>query len=200
MAAAIDPVAPWARPERGSWAKEVGPARPDLEAWPGSRLPGGPSPGAAERQSGGATGELAVGRGASSPAWVGAAPLDLTEWTVGSSVVVSVAGEVDIATAGQLSGALGAALDRRAGGLICDLSGVEFLGAAGLTVLLVARGRAIARRASFALVCPQPRLRRIIALVGLDAVFSLHDDVAAAATAQGRRRGPRPRRPTAREG
>ena len=81
-------------------------------------------------------------------------------------------------------------LSRGPKGLICDLSGVSFLGAAGLTVLLVARLRAMAYHAWFYLVCPQPLPRRVVTLVGPDAVFSLHDHVAEAATAQARREGP----------
>jgi len=73
---------------------------------------------------------------------------------MGSSVVVSVTGEVDIATTAQLSDALRAALRRGAMGLVCDLTGVGFLGAAGLRTLLAARRRAIACRAWFDLVCP----------------------------------------------
>jgi anti-sigma B factor antagonist len=105
---------------------------------------------------------------------------------VGHSVVVSVTGELDVATTAQLSAALGMALRRGAKGLVCDLSGVSFLGAAGLRTLLVARRRAIACRAWFDLVCPQPFPRKVIALVGLDEVFSLHDCVTAAVDAQAR--------------
>ena len=129
-------------------------------------------------------GGLTAAEQASERVGTGVASLGLTEWTMGSSVVVSVTGEVDIATAVQLSQALGAALRRGPEGLICDLSGVGFLGAAGLTVLLVARRRALALHARFDLVCPQALPRRIIALVGLDAVFSLHGRVAEAAAAQ----------------
>ncbi|MHB1553808.1 MAG: STAS domain-containing protein [Acidimicrobiales bacterium] len=68
---------------------------------------------------------------------------------------------------------------------------MSFLGAAGLTALLVARRRAIAGHSwFFDLVCPQPLPRRVVALVGLDAVFSLHDRVAEAAAAQARRERP----------
>ena len=134
-------------------------------------------------------GGLTVAEQASRPVGTGVASLGLTEWTVGSSVVVSVSGDVDIATCRQLSEALGAALRRGPKGLICDLSAVGFLGAAGLTALLVARRRAIACHAWFDLVCPQPLTRRVIALVGLDAVLSLHDHVAEAAAAQARREG-----------
>lgn len=189
MAVAIDPVAATPPgPDRGWRAKGISSGLPELDPWPGTQLRGGPTLGAAaepERRSSSASRQPPVAKRASSAAGAAAASLDLTQWAVGSSVVVSVSGEIDIATAGQLSGGLGAALDGRPGGLICDLSGVGFLAAAGLSVLLVARRRAIARRAAFALVCPQPGPRRVIGLVGLDAVFALHDDVASAAAAQG---------------
>ena len=81
---------------------------------------------------------------ASAPAGTCVANLGLTEWTMGSSVVVSVTGEIDIAITDRLSEALGAAVLSSANGLIYDLTGVSFLGAAGLTARLVARRRAIA--------------------------------------------------------
>ena len=104
-------------------------------------------------------------------------------------MVVSVTGEIDIATTAQLSEALGAALRRSVKGLVCDLTGVGFMGAAGVTTLLVARRRAIACHTWFDLVCPQPSPRRVIAILGLDAVFSLHDSVAEAADVQAQRAG-----------
>ena len=117
------------------------------------------------------------------------AGLGLSERAMGSSLVVSVTGEVDIATTVQLSQALGAGLRRGAKGLVCDLTGVSFLGAAGMTTLLLARQRAVAWGTWFDVVCPQPTARRVIALLGLDAVLSLHDGVAEAVDDQARRAG-----------
>jgi len=58
--------------------------------------------------------ELAADEGPSSQVACMTSPrLGLTEWTVGSSVVVSVTGELDIATTAQLSDALDAALRRK---------------------------------------------------------------------------------------
>jgi anti-anti-sigma factor len=108
---------------------------------------------------------------------------------MGSSVVVSATGEVDIATTVQLSQALSAALRRGARGLVCDLTGVSFLGAAGMTTLVLARRRAVVWGTWFDVVCPQPTARRVIALLGLDAVLSLHDGVAEAVDDQARRAG-----------
>jgi anti-sigma B factor antagonist len=120
------------------------------------------------------------------PAGLDAPWLGLTEWTSGSSAVVSVTGELDIATTAQFSEALDAALRRGAKGLVCDLSAVSFLGAAGVTALLVARRRALASHARFDLVCPQPFPRKVIALLGLDALFNVYDHLAEAVGAQGR--------------
>lgn len=192
MAGSSDVVPPSERPERASWAKAVSSALSDVEPWPGAGwqlLSGGSlrAGTALKLQSGAVMGGITAAEQAGGPVGTGVASLDITEWTVGSSVVVSVSGEIDIATTDQLSEALGAGLRSGPKGLICDLSGVSFLGAAGLTVLLVARRRAIACHAWFDLVCPQPLPRRVVALVGLGAVISLHDHVAEAAVAQARR-------------
>jgi len=129
--------------------------------------------------------ELAANQGPSSQvACMTSPPLGLTEWTVGSSVVVSVTGELDIATTARLSDALGAALRRGVMGLVCDLSGVGFLDAAGVTTLLMGRQRAIACHTWFDLVCPQPFPRKVIALVGFDAAFNVYDRLAEAVDAQ----------------
>ena len=183
MAASGD-AAPLSHPAAcGSWASAVSCALPDVEPCPTAdrMLDSAPSLGAMsapELRPGTEPSRLLVG--------FGAPRLGLTEWTMGSSVVVSVTGEVDIATTAQLSTALGAALRRGAQGLVCDLTGVSFLGAAGLTALLVARWRAIACRTWFDVVCPQSLPRKVIALVGLDAVFTLYDCVTDAADAQAR--------------
>ena len=183
MAASSD-AAPMSHPAAGgSWASAVSSVLPDVDCCPTadrmavSAPPLGAMPALELRPATDPSGLLAGIR---------APRLGLTEWTMGSSVVVSVTGEVDIATTAQLSTALGAALRRGAEGLVCDLTGVSFLGAAGLTALLVARRRAIACHTWLDLVCPQPLPRKVIALVGLDAVFTLYDSVAEAVDARAR--------------
>jgi len=215
MAGPSDLVPPFEPPERSSQAKAVSSSLSDVERWPGTgwQLPSAPAlhhsgtlhhggalhagtlhagtlhaGTAPELQGRAVIGGLTAAR-ARGHLGTAVASLGLTKWTMGSSVIMSVTGEVDIATTDQLSEALGAALHRGPKGLICDLSGVGFLGAAGLTTLLVARRRAAACHAWFDLACSQPLPRRVIALAGLDAVFSLHDHVAEAATAQARREG-----------
>jgi len=126
-------------------------------------------------------------------AWTGGASpgptLGLAVWHKGRSVVVSVAGDVDIATTAQLSEALCAALSSGVMWLVCDLTGVAFLDASGLRALLIARRRAIVSCARLDLVCTQSQPRKVIRLTGLDALFTLHCNVAEAVDAQDRRGG-----------
>jgi len=111
-------------------------------------------------------------------------------WNEGRSVVVSVAGDVDIATAAELSEGLDAALRCGARRLVCDLTGVGFLDASGLRALLTVRRRAIACCGWLDLACTQAQPRKIIQLTGLDAVFVIHGSVAEAVDAQEQRGRP----------
>ena len=80
-------------------------------------------------------------------------------------VLVTVAGEVDIATALRLREQLFALA---AGGrpLIADLDRVSFIDAAGLGVLASAAGRAAAHGGSLHVVCARDRTRRLFHLTG----------------------------------
>ena len=82
-------------------------------------------------------------------------------------VLVTVAGEVDIATAPQLRERLAAPA---AGGrpLIVDLDRVTFIDAAGLGALVGAASRAAACGGSLYAVCARHQVRRLFAITGLD--------------------------------
>ncbi|SDC30145.1 STAS domain-containing protein [Actinokineospora iranica] len=91
-------------------------------------------------------------------------------------VVVSVTGEVDLATAPDLERALETALSQpEATGVRVDLSGVEFMDSAGLRVLVAARRNAETAGQSLVLHAPHDRVRRIIEITGLAEVFGLAD-------------------------
>lgn len=110
--------------------------------------------------------------------------LGLSQWSSGSSVVLSVTGEIDLATIPELSKALTTALSSAPHGLIADLSGVGHLGSAGLAVLLDARRLALSGGSRFDLACPAGMLRRVVELAGLTGSLSFYDSVAEAAAAQ----------------
>jgi anti-sigma B factor antagonist len=92
-------------------------------------------------------------------------------------VLVTVSGEIDIATAGQLR-------DRLAGPVgggqqvIVDLSRVSFIDAAGAGVLAGAAARAAARGGSLQLAAAGRQVRRVLVLTGLDRSIPLAATVA----------------------
>jgi anti-sigma B factor antagonist len=101
----------------------------------------------------------------------GPGPADGPVLTIGvrrgaGPVLVTVAGEVDIATVPRLREQLFALA---AGGrpLIADLDRVSFIDAAGLGVLAGAAGRAAAHGGSLHVVCARDRTRRLFHLTGL---------------------------------
>ncbi|MGQ0841082.1 STAS domain-containing protein [Actinokineospora sp.] len=89
-------------------------------------------------------------------------------------VVMSIAGEVDLATAPRLEQALGEALATPgATGVTLDLSRVEFMDSAGLRVLVAALRQAEDTGRTLTLYEPHDRVRRIIEITGLSEVFGL---------------------------
>lgn len=89
-------------------------------------------------------------------------------------IVITVSGEVDLATAADLERALSEALTGTDATTIeVDLSGVEFMDSAGLRVLVAARKQAEDAGRTLRLRSPHERVRRIIEITGLAAVFGL---------------------------
>jgi anti-sigma B factor antagonist len=99
-------------------------------------------------------------------------------------VVVTVAGEVDIATVARLRERLAALA---AGGLplVADLDQVSFIDATGLGALAGAARRAAAHGASLHVVCARPQTRRLFRVTGLDRQIPLVRDLAEALRALG---------------
>jgi anti-sigma B factor antagonist len=94
-------------------------------------------------------------------------------------LLVTVAGEVDIATVPQLQERLAApAASGRP--LIVDLDRVTFIDAAGLGVLARAASRAAAHGASLHVVCARHQVRRLFTITGLDREIPLARTVAEA--------------------
>jgi len=93
--------------------------------------------------------------------------------------VLEVRGEVDAYSAPQLRDAL-----REMGGegarLLVDLNGVDFMDSSGLGVLIGALKRAREEGGELALVCTGQNLLRLLAITGLDRVFTILDSVEAA--------------------
>lgn len=101
------------------------------------------------------------------------APFEIAKRQVDGAVVVSVSGEVDMLSAPQLDEAIHTALADGPAALIIDLSKVDFLASAGMTVLVTAQAE-VAPPTRFAVVANGPATSRPIKLTGLDGVLSLH--------------------------
>lgn len=89
------------------------------------------------------------------------------------AVVLAVAGEVDMLSAPQLAEAIHTALVAKPAALIIDLTKVEFLASAGLSVLVNGQAEAVPPT-KFAVVADGPATSRPIKLMGIDSLLSLH--------------------------
>src|SRR5947208_1785551 len=87
--------------------------------------------------------------------------------------VVSVAGELDLHTAGELSAELDGAIARRPKRVVVDLGGVTFLDSTALGVLVTAAKHARAVGAATLVVTDDPHTLKIFRITGLDAVLEL---------------------------
>ena len=89
--------------------------------------------------------------------------------------VVEAAGSIDMLTAPELAGHLSTAL---AEGIpvivVVDLRQVDFLGAAGLSVLVAADQRARAQQIMLRLVASTHAVRRALSITGLDQSLSVY--------------------------
>ncbi|TRW78441.1 STAS domain-containing protein [Mycolicibacterium sp. 018/SC-01/001] len=101
-----------------------------------------------------------------------------SEHQVDGVVVVSASGAVDMLSAPALQEVMSAAADRRPVGLILDLSEVDFLGTAGMEVLMTTR-KQLGEATRFAVVADGPATSRPLTIMGLAdyiELFSSLDD------------------------
>lgn len=98
--------------------------------------------------------------------------------TSSSHSLVSVTGDLDVATAPPLQAFLTAEIEGCGRDMILDLRRLDFLGAAGLSVFLVARAALGASGRELAVECDLPRVRRLLVLCDLQDALGLHEPVA----------------------
>ncbi|HVQ99242.1 MAG TPA: STAS domain-containing protein [Mycobacterium sp.] len=101
------------------------------------------------------------------------ADFTVDESWVDGLVVVSVGGSIDMLSAPWLTEAIDAALAKEPAGMIIDLSKVDFLASAGMSVLMSFHRNADHSR-SFAVVADGPATHRPLTLMGLDEVLPLY--------------------------
>jgi len=96
------------------------------------------------------------------------------------TLVLAVRGEVDLSTIARLRAALRAHLDAAARRMIVDLTGVDFLCAGGLSVLVAIQEMATASGCDLRLVASTRVVQRPLTVTGLDDVFDIRPDLAGA--------------------
>jgi anti-sigma B factor antagonist len=94
------------------------------------------------------------------------------ETLVDGLVVVSVSGSVDMLTAQGLADCIDSALAKKPNGLIVDLSKVDFLGSAGISVLMKTRD-SLGESTPFCVVADGPTTHRPLTLLGINEMMTL---------------------------
>ena len=109
-----------------------------------------------------------------------------TDWLESGVPVVSVTGEIDLATAPVLEEALLGPAAGAAGAVIVDLARCDFIDLRGLHVLLAARERLERSCRPLALVVGKPSLLRVFKITRVDDLFEIYPSLAAATKVNGR--------------
>lgn len=104
-----------------------------------------------------------------------------TEWLDDGVPVVSVSGELDLATAPALEDSLRAVPDDATGAVIVDLARCSFIDLRGLRVLLAARERFERSKRPLALVVGDPNLLRVFKVTRVRELFVIYPSLTAAA-------------------
>ena len=94
--------------------------------------------------------------------------------------VVAAAGELDAHAAPVLEEVVDPLAGVAGGDLVIDLSGVGFIDSTGLGVLVSTLKHVREAGGRLEVVATTPRVLRVLALTGLDAVIPLHDSLDAA--------------------
>ena len=103
--------------------------------------------------------------------------------------LLSVGGELDIATAPRMIAALNEALSDMDSPLILDLSDVVFMDSTGLALLMNARRRVMRRGQGFAIVCPVGPISRVFEIADMvDSLRVCRDEESARVAATERAR------------
>jgi anti-anti-sigma factor len=86
-----------------------------------------------------------------------------------------VTGELDVATAPALEGAVDGALDGQNGELCLDFSGLEFMDSTGALALIHAHNKAGSLGTRLVILSPAPVVRRVLELMDLDRIMDIKD-------------------------
>ncbi|MFJ9342265.1 STAS domain-containing protein [Streptomyces sp. NPDC101733] len=109
-------------------------------------------------------------------------PLTITTRDAVTGPIVEIAGDLDYATAPELRKVVDHLTLADGQLLVLDLANLGFCDSSGITVLLAARNLATEQGADISLAAVPDNTLRILRIVGLDRVFTLHPHATAATT------------------
>jgi anti-sigma B factor antagonist len=87
--------------------------------------------------------------------------------------LIELEGEVDVYTAPQLKQQILSILEGGAKELAVNLTKVEYLDSTALGVLIGGLKRMREKEGNMVLICPNPRIRRVFEITGLDKIFEI---------------------------
>jgi anti-sigma B factor antagonist len=96
----------------------------------------------------------------------------------GEDAVVTMGGELDLATRDEAEAVLVEAEEAATRAIVVDLRGLRFLGSTGLSILVASAGRATLRGVGHEIV-PSEGVRRLLAMTGVDQHLTTREDLPA---------------------
>jgi anti-sigma B factor antagonist len=99
---------------------------------------------------------------------------EVVDLSVNGMAGVAVRGEIELATAPELTAALDDAIRASAGPFVVDLTAVDFLDSSGIGCLVRARALLGQDERSLAVICPPGIARRALELTGFDELVPLY--------------------------
>jgi anti-sigma B factor antagonist len=106
--------------------------------------------------------------------------LDVRASSIDGVEILTVRGALDLLTARDLSEAIAVGLGEATKAVVVDLSELDFLASAGMTVLLDGHGTARSVDKGFGFVADGPGTSRPMRTMGVDQVVTLYADLGAA--------------------
>jgi anti-sigma B factor antagonist len=110
------------------------------------------------------------------PGEVTSAYLAVTVEHDAQQTIVRLRGELDVSNLDELRGVLDRLLRAAPLTIVVDLSGLSFADCGGLSVLIATRNQLAGLGGNFRVTSPQPLVRRLLALTGMDTLFHLGED------------------------
>jgi anti-sigma B factor antagonist len=104
-------------------------------------------------------------------------PLQITHEKSGTHVVLVIAGDLDLATAAQLTAEAVSLIDAGAHDVIVDAQALQFCDSSGLSAFVRIANRLESASGRLAILRPTANLRRILEVTGLVDAFVVVDDV-----------------------